>query len=103
MFPSAPPAPPPPEATAVMRPSDAWTSTQPWPWKAIWIDSPEPRPIRFLALKSVLSEVVTPDDQVIAAWASANVGAEATLSRTGGPSDRIATQPVPLRSVLNRP
>jgi len=28
---------------------------------------------------------------VIAAWASANVGAWATLSSTGGPSERIAT------------
>ena len=65
--------------------------------KAIWIDSPEPRPIRFFILKSVLIAVVTPEDQVIAACASAKVGAEATLSSTGGPSERIATQPVPVQ------
>ena len=40
---------------------------------------------------------------MIAAWASANVGAAATLSRTGGPSERIATQPVPCSAMLNRP
>ncbi len=59
--------------------------------------------MRFFILKSVFIDVVTPDDHVIAAWASANVGAEATLSSTGGPSDRIATQPVPFSEVLNRP
>src|SRR3954453_21314819 len=88
---------------AVIRPSDGCTSTQPWPWKDIWIDSPEPRPIRFFILKSVRMPVVTPEDQVIAAWASANVGADATLSSTGGPSERIATQPVPCSARLNRP
>src|SRR6185436_19635518 len=36
------------------RPSDGWTSSQPSPLKAIWIDSPELRPIRFFILKSVL-------------------------------------------------
>src|SRR5918995_6710338 len=97
-----PPPPPPDAGAAVIRPSDGCTSTQPWPWKAIWIDSPEPRPMRFFILKSVLIDVDTPDDHVIAAWASANVGAEATLSSTGGPSERIATQPVPCRWVLNR-
>ena len=87
----------------MIRPSDGCTSTQPWPWKDIWTDSPEPRPIRFLALKSVLIPVVTPEDHVIAACASANVGACATLSSTGGPSERIATQPVPCSAMLNRP
>jgi hypothetical protein len=62
--------------------------------------SPEPRPIRFFILKSVLIDVDTPDDHVMAAWASANVGAEATLRSTGGPSERIATQPVPRSSML---
>ena len=47
--------------------------------------------------------VVTPELQVIAACASANVGALATLSSTGGPSERIATQPVPCSAMLNRP
>jgi hypothetical protein len=56
--------------------------------------------MRSFILKSVLIDVVTPDDHVIAACASANVGAEATLSSTGGPSDRIATQPVPRSSML---
>ena len=54
-------------------------------------------------MKSVLIEVETPEDHVIAACASANVGAWATLSRTGGPSERIATQPVPRSSRLNSP
>ena len=40
---------------------------------------------------------------MIAAWASAKVGACATLSSTGGPSERIATQPVPDSDMLNRP
>ena len=62
------------------RPSDGCTSTHPWPLNAIWIVSPELRPIRSFILKSVFSEVETPDDQVIAAWASAKVGAEATSS-----------------------
>ena len=53
--------------------------------------------------KSVLMPVVTPELQVIAACASANVGAAATLSSTGGPSERIATQPVPCSDMLNRP
>ena len=92
-FPSPPPDDPP--ATGTTRPSEGCTSAQPWPEKASWIDSPEPRPIRFFILKSVFSPTVTPEDQVIAAWASAKVGACATLSRTGGPSERIATQPVP--------
>ena len=51
----------------MMRPSDGWTSTQPWPWKDIWTDSPEPRPIRFFILKSVRIEVVTPEDLANAA------------------------------------
>ena len=55
------------------------------------------------SLKSVLIDVVTPCDQVIAACASAKVGAEATSSSTGLPSERIATQPEPRRTVLNRP
>ena len=40
---------------------------------------------------------------MIAAWASANVGALATFSSTGGPSERIATQPVPCSERLNSP
>ena len=56
--------------------------------------------MRFFILKSVFIDVETPCDHVIAACASANVGAEATLSRTGGPSERIATQPVPCSDVL---
>ena len=67
-------------------PSDGCTSTQPWPWKATWNVSPEPRPMRFLRLTSVLIDVVTPEDHMIAACASANVGAAPTSSRTGGPS-----------------
>ncbi len=51
----------------------------------------------------LLIDVETPCDQVIAAWASAYVGAEATFSRTGGPSERIATQPVPCSDMLNSP
>src|SRR6476620_6120747 len=99
------PSPPPPllplpEDDRTMRPSEGCTSTQPSPEKAIWNVSPEPRPIRFFILKSVFSAVETPCDQVIAACASAKVGAEATLSRTGGPSERIATQPVPFSAVL---
>ena len=43
---------------------------------------------------------MTPEDHVIAACASANVGAAATLSSTGGPSERIATQPVPFSAML---
>ena len=72
-----------PCAVAAIWPSDGCTSTQPWPPKAIWMVSPEPRPIRFFILKSVLIDVETPDDHVIAACASANVGAEATLSFLG--------------------
>ena len=85
---------------AVTRPSEGCTRTQPWPPKAICSVSPELLPMKSFILKSVLSEVDTPDDQVIAACASAKVGAEATFSRTGGPSERIATQPVPRSSML---
>ena len=28
--------------------SFGWTTTQPWPWKPIWMASPLPRPIRLL-------------------------------------------------------
>src|SRR5918999_957414 len=101
--PAPPPPPPPPGAAAAIRPSDGCTSTQPSPLNAIWMLSPEPRPMSVLRLTSVFIDVVTPDDHVIAAWASANVGAVATFSRTGGPSDRIATQPVPESEGLNRP
>ena len=59
--------------------------------------------MRFFILKSVLIDVDTPEDHVIAACASANVGACATLSSTGGPSESMATQPVPWSFVLNRP
>src|SRR3712207_9486183 len=98
---------PPPDcccvAAAVIRPSDGCTSTQPWPLNAICTDSPEPRPMRFLSLMSVLIDVDTPDDHVIAACASANVGAEATLRRTGGRSEGIAIQPVPGSGWAARP
>src|SRR5687768_15032276 len=101
MPPAAPP--PPAGAAATIRPSDGWTRTQPSPPNAIWTLSPEPRPISVLRFTSVFIEVLTPDDHVIAACASAYVGAEATLRRTGGPSERIATQPVPWSAVLKRP
>src|SRR5436190_20806302 len=95
--PPSPPPPPPPPVAAVTRPSEGWTSTQPWPVKPTWMLSPEPFPIRFLTLTSVLIDVDTPEDHVIAACGSANVGAVATFSRTGGPSEMLATQPAPLR------
>src|SRR3954447_19721270 len=101
--PPAPPLPPLPDDTALMAPSDGCTRTQPWPPKAIWNCSPEPLPIRSFILTLALTDVVTPDDHVIAACGSAKVGAWATLSSTGGPSERIATQPVPCRAVLYRP
>ena len=43
-----------------------------------------------LVASGALSDV-TPPDHVIALCASANVGALATFSSTGGPSDRTAT------------
>ena len=55
------------------------------------------------SLKSVLIDVVTPCDQVIAAWASAKVGAEPTSSSTGLPSERIATQPVAAQDGVEQP
>src|SRR6478609_7108692 len=89
-----------PDDTALIWPSDGCTSTQPWPPNAIWNCSPEPLPIRSFIFTLALTEVVTPDDQVIAACGSAKVGACATLSSTGGPSERMATQPVPCSAVL---
>src|SRR4051812_42605368 len=103
-LPSSPPGPllppPLPADTALMTPSDGCTRTQPWPPKAIWNCSPEPLPIRSFILTLALTDVVTPEDHVIAACGSAKVGAVATLSSTGGPSERIATQPVPCSAVL---
>src|SRR3954452_2106013 len=96
----APAAPPPFGAVGVICPSAGCTRTQPWPANASWIDSPELFPISVFRFTSVLIDCVTPEDHVIAACASAKVGAEATLSRTGGPSERIATQPVPERAML---
>src|SRR5437588_2226141 len=99
MEPPIPPAPLPPPLPALIAatcPSDGCTSTQPWPENASWTVSPELLPISDLRLTSVLNAVWTPEDHVIAAWASANVGAVATLSRTGGPSEMTATHPVPL-------
>ncbi len=40
---------------------------------------------------------------MIAACGSANVGASPVFSSTGGPSEMIATQPVPCSAMLNRP
>jgi hypothetical protein len=57
-------------------------------------------PIRSFIFTLVLIEVDTPDDQVMAACGSAKVGACATLRSTGGPSERMATHPVPCRAVL---
>ena len=51
--------------------------------------------MKFLSLTSVLMPVCKLEDQVIAAWGSAKVGASPVLSSTGGPSEMIATQPVP--------
>ena len=51
--------------------------------------------MKFFSLMSVLMPVCRLDDQVIAACGSANVGASPVLSSTGGPSEMIATQPVP--------
>ena len=59
--------------------------------------------MKFFSLMSVLMPVWTLDAQVIAACGSANVGASPVLSSTGGPSEMIATQPVPLSAVLKRP
>src|SRR3954447_6544342 len=101
--PSSPPPPPLPPLVAaadLMTPSDGCTSTQPWPPNDIWNCSPEPLPIRSFIFTLALTDVVTPDDHVIAACGLAKVGAVATLSSTGGPSERIATQPVPCRAVL---
>src|SRR5438132_1425284 len=101
IFPKPPDAPePPPAPTPWTRPSLGCTSTQPSPLNAICNVSPDPRPIRVLRLASTFTWVWTPADQVIAAWASANVGALATSRSTGGPSERTATQPVPLSAML---
>jgi Flp pilus assembly protein TadG len=42
-------------------------------------------------------------DHATTAFVSANVGASAALSTTGGPSVVKATHPVPRKVVLNRP
>ena len=73
------------------RPSEGCTSTQPSPEKPIWTLSPDPIPISDLACMSVLSLVDTPPDQAIAACGSAKVGASATSSLTGSPSEISAT------------
>ena len=91
-------------ARAPTRPSDGCTSTQPWPVNAIWIDSPEPRPIRFFILKSVLiagRDARRPGDRGLGVGERRR--ATPTLSSTGGPSERIATQPVPCSERLNSP
>src|SRR4026209_1024906 len=98
--PPAPPPPPLPDDTALIWPSDGCTRTQPWPPNATWSCSPEPLPIRSFIFTLAFIAVVMTEDQVIAACGSAKVGAGATLSSTGGPSDRMATQPVPCSAVL---
>src|SRR3954454_5000847 len=101
--PSSPPAlPPPPLAPAeATRPSDGCTSTQPAPAKPIWSDSPELLPISDLMFTSVLRWVWRLLDQVIAACGSQNVDASAEVwSSTGGPSETIATQPLPDSAML---
>src|SRR5918997_5352731 len=95
-----PPPPWPVPGVGMTRPSLGCTSTQPAPVNDICTDSPEPRPMKFLSFTSVLMLVCTLLDQVIAALGSANVGASAVFSSTGGPSLRIATQPLPVSEVL---
>src|ERR671914_2487340 len=102
-FPSRPPPPELPDGLPKTRPSLGCTSTQPCPANDICTDSPDPRPMKFFSLMSVLIPVCTLDAQVIAACGSAKVGASPVLSSTGGPSEMIATQPVPVSAVLNRP
>ena len=83
------------------RPSLGCTSTQPWPTKPICTDSPEPLPMNVFRLTSVLTVVCRLPYQVIAACGSANVGVSGPVdSRTGGPSDMTATQPVPASDML---
>ena len=86
-----------------MRPSDGCTSTHPCPENPSWKLSPEPSPISDFACTSARRLVVTPPDQAIAADGSANVGASATSSRSGSPSDTSATMPVPCRATLKSP
>ena len=74
-LPSKPPPPELPLGLPKMRPSLGCTSTQPCPANDIWTDSPEPRPMKFFSLMSVLMPVWTLEAQVIAACGSANVGA----------------------------
>src|SRR5436190_8108089 len=75
-MPPAPLEPPSPKPCwPTTDPSDGWTSTQPCPPKASWNDSPDPLPISVFKFTSVLTDCVTPDDQQIAACASAKVGA----------------------------
>ena len=59
--------------------------------------------MKFFSLMSVLMLVWRLEAHVIAAWGSAKVGASPVLSSTGGPSETIATQPLPCREVLNSP
>ena len=59
--------------------------------------------MKFFILMLVLMLVWRLEAQVIAAFGSAKVGASPVLSRTGGPSETIATQPVPCSAVLNSP
>ena len=51
--------------------------------------------MKFFRFTSVLIDVETLLDHVIAACGSANVGASPVFSSTGGPSEMIATQPLP--------
>src|SRR5919197_225316 len=86
---SRPPRPPPlsflPLTFCATRPSLGCTSTQPSPENATCTDSPEPKPTKLFRLASVLIELLTPDDQTIAALGSQNVGAPPVSSSTGSP------------------
>ena len=59
-----------PQAAAT-RPSEGWINSQPEPENDTWTVSPEPRPMNVFRLTSVLIELVSPLDQVIAACGSA--------------------------------
>src|SRR3954468_2781993 len=100
--PPPPPPPPPPLAPAeATRPSLGCTRTQPAPANPIWSDSPEPLPISDFMFTSVFRWVWRLLDQVIAACGSQKVGVSAEVWRsTGGPSETIATQPLPDSAML---
>src|SRR3546814_990593 len=83
--------------------SKACTTTKPGPCRTIWTASPEPPRSADDMFIELWNPGVSVDDQQTAALRSTYTGCWGQSRTIGLPTTLIATVPVPVRVVLNRP